>query len=179
MPPIQKQRNESALSAVNVLYFLIAFRICNALLIRTFFQPDEYFQSLEPAWDVAFGPSSGAWITWVRRVELELNNKMLRLHDQEWRERLRSSLHPLLFAGVYQATAFLAESLHLETTTRAELLLAAPKVLQGCFAALTDFFIWKLAEKAYGRNSQASHAAVGLSVLAKSVQELTANYSYS
>lgn len=66
MPPTQKQRNESALSAVNVLYFLIAFRICNALLTRTFFQPDEYFQSLEPAWDIAFGPSSGAWITWVR-----------------------------------------------------------------------------------------------------------------
>ncbi|THY67844.1 hypothetical protein D6C97_00578 [Aureobasidium pullulans] len=146
MPPTQKQRNESALSAVDVLYLLIAFRICNALLIRTFFQPDEYFQSLEPAWDIAFGPSSGAWITW------------------EWRERLRSSLHPFLFAGVYQATAFLAVSLHLETTTRAELLLAAPKVLQGCFAALTDFFIWKLAEKAYGRNSQASHAALFLTV---------------
>lgn len=110
---------------------------------------------------------------------MERESKILRTHVQEWRERLRSSLHPFLFAGVYQATAFLAESLHLETTTRAELLLAAPKVLQGCFAALTDFFIWKLAEKAYGRNSQASHAAVGLAVLAKSLQELTANYSYS
>lgn len=54
------------LSGTKVLLFLIAFRICNALLLRTFFQPDEYFQSLEPAWYTAFdGAESGAWITWV------------------------------------------------------------------------------------------------------------------
>ncbi len=50
----------------NVLLFLIAFRILNALTIKTFFQPDEFFQSLEPAWEIAFGAESGAWITWVR-----------------------------------------------------------------------------------------------------------------
>lgn len=52
-------------TAQDVLLFLIAFRILNALSVRTFFQPDEYFQSLEPAWEVAFGSTSGAWITWV------------------------------------------------------------------------------------------------------------------
>ena len=66
MPPTRKQQPKPTWSGASVLYFLLAFRICNALLIRTFFQPDEYFQSLEPAWDIAFGPSSGAWITWVR-----------------------------------------------------------------------------------------------------------------
>jgi phosphatidylinositol glycan class B len=45
---------------------LLAFRIVNALTIKTFFQPDEYFQALEPAWKIAFGADSGAWITWVR-----------------------------------------------------------------------------------------------------------------
>lgn len=45
--------------------FLLAWRITNALCIKTFFQPDEYFQSLEPAWKIAFGAESGAWITWV------------------------------------------------------------------------------------------------------------------
>ncbi len=53
-------------SSQNVLLFLIAFRILNALSIKTFFQPDEYFQSLEPAWEMAFGIDSGAWITWVK-----------------------------------------------------------------------------------------------------------------
>ena len=49
----------------NVLVLLLALRTVNALTLNTFFQPDEYFQSLEPAWQLAFGPSSGAWITWV------------------------------------------------------------------------------------------------------------------
>lgn len=52
-------------SAQDVLLFLVAFRILNALTVRTFFQPDEYFQSLEPAWRMVFGEESGAWITWV------------------------------------------------------------------------------------------------------------------
>ncbi len=50
----------------DVLLFLIAFRILNAFCVKTFFQPDEFFQSLEPAWEIAFGVESGAWITWVR-----------------------------------------------------------------------------------------------------------------
>jgi phosphatidylinositol glycan class B len=49
----------------DIWMLLFAFRIINALLVRTFFQPDEYFQSLEPAWQMAFGPGSGAWITWA------------------------------------------------------------------------------------------------------------------
>jgi hypothetical protein len=49
----------------NILLFLIAFRLVNAFAVRTFFQPDEYFQSLEPAWQIAFGQGQGAWVTWV------------------------------------------------------------------------------------------------------------------
>lgn len=48
-----------------LLLLLLALRLLNALLLHTFFQPDEFFQSLEPAWQLAFGPDSGAWITWV------------------------------------------------------------------------------------------------------------------
>src|ERR1041384_6617695 len=53
---------------------LVAFRIVNALAVQTFFQPDEYFQALEPGWRVAFGSGGsqiaggsvdGPWITWV------------------------------------------------------------------------------------------------------------------
>ena len=61
----QSQRANAATSSRDILVFLVAFRILNALCIKTFFQPDEYFQSLEPAWRIAFGPDSGAWITWV------------------------------------------------------------------------------------------------------------------
>ena len=52
---------------------LLVLRVINAVSIWTFFQPDEYFQSLEPAWQIAFGQDSGAWITWVRpRVILQV-----------------------------------------------------------------------------------------------------------
>lgn len=60
-------RKSTAISR-DILLFLIAFRILNALSIKTFFQPDEYFQSLEPAWQMAFGLNSGSWITWVRQI---------------------------------------------------------------------------------------------------------------
>lgn len=43
----------------------LCVRIINAFCIATFFQPDEYYQALEPAWRMAFGSQSGAWITWV------------------------------------------------------------------------------------------------------------------
>ena len=54
----------------DIWMFLFALRIINALCVRTFFQPDEHFQSLEPAWQMAFGPDSGAWITWVCTILL-------------------------------------------------------------------------------------------------------------
>lgn len=49
----------------DILAFFLTFRLINALCVRTFFQPDEYFQALEPAWDMAFKGGSGAWLTWV------------------------------------------------------------------------------------------------------------------
>jgi len=126
---------------------LVAFRLANALSIRTFFQPDEYFQALEPAWEVAFGPNSGAWITW------------------EWRERLRSSVHPLLFSSAYKTADWLAQLLDMSEESRAELLSAAPKTLQALIAAIGDFFTWKLAGEVYGRRSKVTNVALALTVV--------------
>lgn len=63
--PSQSRRFRSP-TGQNVLLLLIGFRLLNALTVQTFFQPDEYFQALEPAWRLAFGKDAGAWITWVR-----------------------------------------------------------------------------------------------------------------
>lgn len=61
---------EQAREALAVIF---AVRFVNALCVRTFFQPDEYFQVLEPAWQLVFGNNSGAWSTWVRiRYPVEL-----------------------------------------------------------------------------------------------------------
>ena len=121
---------------------LLALRIANALSLRTFFQPDEFFQSLEVAVDLAYGSGSNAYITW------------------EWKKRLRSSLHPFIFAAVYRGTLKVASTCGLSLSTMAELLLLAPKVTQALFAALLDWHTWKLAEKAYGRGSRTAFGAV-------------------
>ncbi|KAI9767564.1 MAG: hypothetical protein M1840_005601 [Geoglossum simile] len=128
------------LSSQNVLLFIVALRIVNALSMQTFFQPDEYFQSLEPAWQIVFGEESGAWITW------------------EWKHRLRSSIHPAAFAAVYCISSNLASLLGLSTWARAELLLAAPKVAQAVIAALGDYYTWKLGERVYGQGSRTAWA---------------------
>ncbi|KAI4166845.1 MAG: hypothetical protein LQ348_007753, partial [Seirophora lacunosa] len=132
---------KDAATSQDLLLFMIAFRILNALSIRTFFQPDEYFQSLEPAWQIAFGPDSGAWITW------------------EWKNQLRSAIHPALFAGVYWSCARILELFRMSPWAYEELLIAAPKVTQAVIAALGDYYTWKLAERIYGRGSNEAWAA--------------------
>ncbi|KAL4893864.1 Alg9-like mannosyltransferase family-domain-containing protein [Aspergillus ambiguus] len=129
------------------LLLLLALRLLNALSLHTFFQPDEFFQSLEPAYQLAFGDNQGAWITW------------------EWRHHLRSSLHPLLFSGVYAVADLLARLLHLSSAVRADLLVAAPKTTQALIAAIADFYTWKLARRVYGRNSHEATAVLALTVL--------------
>lgn len=62
-----------SLRSGHVLLGLVALRLVNAICTgHTFFQPDEYFQALEPAWNLAFGPDSGAWLTWVCVLSLAL-----------------------------------------------------------------------------------------------------------
>ncbi|MCJ1339081.1 glycosylphosphatidylinositol anchor biosynthesis [Bachmanniomyces sp. S44760] len=137
---------ESA-TAQDIFLFLIALRILNALSIRTYFQPDEYFQSLEPAWRMAFGGGSGAWITW------------------EWRHDLRSAIHPTIFAAIYKICAGLSSLLRLSTSSKAEVLLVAPKVTQALFAATGDYYTWRFGQKIYGSESNEAWAALALTVL--------------
>ncbi|KAF2709283.1 glycosyltransferase family 22 protein [Pleomassaria siparia CBS 279.74] len=133
-------------TTLTVVAIVLAVRIVNALTLRTFFQPDEFFQSLEPAWQLAFGPASNAWITW------------------EWRSQLRSSLHPAIFATVYQVAAKVAALSLLSPPAEAALLIAAPKVVQAVFAALLDCYTWKLAEKVYSRPSRTAFTSLALSL---------------
>lgn len=126
---------------------LLALRIINALTVNTFFQPDEYYQSLEPALVSAFGPNVNAWITW------------------EWREGLRSSLHPLLFASVYRFVDNASSAFSLNTEFQADLLVAAPKVVQGIFAALTDVYTYRLACDLYEPGASEALAALALTVV--------------
>jgi GPI mannosyltransferase 3 len=151
-------------TVLDIFLFLVAFRILNALTIRTFFQPDEYFQSLEPAWQMVFGKNSGAWITWVSAAGGVPVNWLLTAL-QEWKNQLRSAIHPSIFAAVYWASDALAQVLRLSAPTRDDLLVTAPKIVQAAFAGLSDFYTWKLAERIYGQDSNEAWAALLLTVL--------------
>ncbi|KAH6672869.1 glycosyltransferase family 22 protein [Halenospora varia] len=126
--------------------FLIILRCINAVCVRTFFQPDEYFQSLEPAWQMAFGTDSGAWITW------------------EWQYQLRSSLHPALFAGIYYVANKSMTFVSIFPQVRAMALSILPNIVQAFFAGASDYYTWQLAERIYGQESNAGWAALLMTV---------------
>ncbi|KAA1120688.1 glycosylphosphatidylinositol anchor biosynthesis [Puccinia graminis f. sp. tritici] len=100
------------------------FRLLNALLCRTYFQPDEYYQSLEIAHRLVFGYGYQSW---------------------EWRPLpdgstggIRSPLHPFLFVPLY----WLLRILRLDHT---RLIIILPKVLQAGIATVTDLATYSLA----------------------------------
>lgn len=84
--------------------------------------------------------------------------------NQEWRNHLRSALHPALFAVAYKAADVLASSLQLSPSIRADILLAAPKIIQACIAALGDYYTYKLAKHVYGKESQAAWITLLLTI---------------
>ncbi|KAG5980698.1 glycosylphosphatidylinositol anchor biosynthesis [Claviceps digitariae] len=127
---------------------LIIIRLINAWWVNTFFQPDEFFQSLEPAWQLAFGPNSGAWLTWEQR--------------QEWHHQLRSSLHPVLFSAGYLIADCMSKLLPMGNMLRAAIVVGSPKVLQAICAGLCDWYTWQLAVNIFGPNSNTSFFALFL-----------------
>lgn len=103
------------------MIWIIAFRILNSLLVRSYFSPDEYWQSLEVAHKLVFGYGELTW---------------------EWDEKaLRSVIHPGIFACFYW--------LLYQTGTDTPWLVAyGPRVLQGLLLAVSDYFIYKSSGKA-------------------------------
>ncbi|KAK0753063.1 Alg9-like mannosyltransferase family-domain-containing protein [Schizothecium vesticola] len=147
-PPPRKLHPEVIAAQIkDILSALLVFRFINALCVRTFFQPDEYFQALEPAWSMAFDSESGAWLTW------------------EWQHQLRSSLHPAIFGAAYKAVYTLMAWLEFYEPFRAFILVPLPKIIQSVFAALGDFYTWRLATEIYGIDSNVPWAALWMTVL--------------
>lgn len=113
---------------------LFVTRVFNAFTVITFFQPDEFFQCLEVAHFLVFG--YGYW-TW------------------EWREALRSSIHPLIYALGYKSVLLVSsEEVAID---------AAPKIIGALIAALADYYVYKFA-KNYWQNDQKAKFALILSV---------------
>ncbi|KAK3494794.1 Alg9-like mannosyltransferase family-domain-containing protein [Neurospora hispaniola] len=145
-PATRPHRHVVSAQVYDVLTLLFVFRFINALILRTFFQPDEYFQALEPAWNMAFGDQSGAWLTW------------------EWQHQLRSSLHPAIFGLAYKAAHWILSALF-PPAFEMFVLEALPKLVQSVFAALCDFYTWQLATSIFGDESNVPWTALWMTVL--------------
>jgi GPI mannosyltransferase 3 len=128
----------------------LAMRTVIALVTRTFFQPDEYFQALEPAHVFVFGYGDLTW---------------------EWTSKppIRSPLYPVLNVPIY----WLLKILCLDETfllvrfcillcrcCTHERKIAAPKMLHGLLAAGTDIWVRELSEKTLGQRYV--HATVSM-----------------
>ncbi|KAF3323123.1 hypothetical protein FCM35_KLT13112 [Carex littledalei] len=96
----------------------LVIRAINGVMVQTYFNPDEHWQSLEVAHHLTFGYGHLTW---------------------EWKEGIRSYLHPLIFALLYKILAFL----HLDTSL---VMSKAPRILQSIFASIGDVYLYKLSK---------------------------------
>ncbi|CAL1376987.1 unnamed protein product [Linum trigynum] len=121
----KRSREPTSLSSPTdstIFLLCLAFRIVNSLLIQTYFNPDEHWQSLEVAHRLVFGYGHLTW---------------------EWRKGIRGYLHPLIFAGLYKVLAFLG----IDTPW---LMVKSPRLLQALFSAVGDLYCYKFSSVIFG-----------------------------
>ncbi|KAJ3190186.1 hypothetical protein HDU85_000477 [Gaertneriomyces sp. JEL0708] len=104
---------------------LLLFRMLNALTIRTYYDPDEFWQSLEVAHRYAFGYG---YLTW------------------EWKEKIRGFAHPAIFAVVFKI-------LRLTGLDTGQYVVLIPRLVQALFAAFADLYTYRLAHKLHGAST--------------------------
>ncbi|GAA5891479.1 hypothetical protein JCM6882_004485 [Rhodosporidiobolus microsporus] len=156
----------SSLTPLTVLALALLVRLTAALLSRAFFQPDEYWQNLEPAYRWVFSSSSssssgsafplargpGTGETWEWRSSTKGPSEergwwtweVLRtLLKEGGYGGIRSPLSVLPTAGVYWLLREVGWA-------NSQTLVLVPRLLQGCFAASTDLALFLLARRVLG-----------------------------
>ena len=115
---IEKQKTQyESLPKPLVIQYLILLRLINAFTVNTFFQPDEYFQSLEPAHQFAFGYGDLTW---------------------EWIDQLRSFNYPFMFYLSFK----LSDLLGFGDVG----VLLIPKIFQGVVSAISEFYLFTFSQ---------------------------------
>ena len=123
-PPFQSITS-ALLSCLPLYLLLLCFRCCNSLLVRSYFNPDEPWQSLEVAYSLVFPPYGHR--TW------------------EWRQpaRIRGWLHPLFFSLYF----LLLRAAGLDTAWS---LSYGARLWQALLVAAGDVFYYRLAQRMLG-----------------------------
>ncbi|KAG2020047.1 GPI mannosyltransferase 3 [Coprinopsis cinerea AmutBmut pab1-1] len=119
------------------IFYVVTFRIALALLTRTYFQADEYFQALEPAHQAVFGYGHLTW---------------------EWTTTrpIRSIIYPAVYVPAY----WLLKVTGLDRFDA--LLIALPKIVHGALSAGTDLGIVGLARAVLGNDYVSTAALLSL-----------------
>ncbi|KAL2338580.1 hypothetical protein Fmac_013026 [Flemingia macrophylla] len=120
--PIPSKSDSDQSSHKQVLAFCMAFRMLNSVLVQTYFNPDEHWQGPEVAHRIAFGYGHLTW---------------------EWKQGIRSYLHPFIFVPLYRFLALL----RFDTPW---LMTRAPRLLQSVFSAVGDLYLYKLSAVLFG-----------------------------
>ncbi|GAA5825897.1 hypothetical protein JCM11251_000044 [Rhodosporidiobolus azoricus] len=150
------------LSPLRVLLIALALRLLAALLSTAFFQPDEYWQNLEPAYHLVFSHHSpshttyssvGTGRTWEWRTAPDAPllggegwaswEVLDRLVKEGGFGGIRSPLSVLPTAGVYSGLKQL-------NWVNPQTLFLAPRLVQALFAASTDLALFLLARRVLG-----------------------------
>lgn len=143
-----------------LFWFLIAFRVINALTLRTFFQPDEHYQTTEIAHRLVFGYGFKSW-EWSNSnaATAASHTSYLAAAARNLLDGpVRSILHPLLFVPGYAA-------LRLMRLDQTRLLVVFPRLQQALVAAIGDVYTFRLAYRVGGQKVAWLATLVGLSNL--------------
>ncbi len=137
---------------------IVLYRVANALIINTQFDPDEYWQTLEPAYCLAFSTEHNCAFTWewTRRMETEPNTDFVfgadKTHLRWIEEALQGPVRSFVPILPIYFLYILLKSIHFDTTwmvAKAPLLLNALIV-----AAPTDFAVYYISQFAFGTENE-------------------------
>lgn len=104
-------------------YIIGLIRLILSLSIRSYFSPDEYWQSLEVAHNLVFGYGHLTW---------------------EWQDsKLRSIIHPLMFAWIY----YLLQITGLDSSWAVAYI---PRLFQASCLFISDYFLYKAVSISHG-----------------------------
>ena len=103
-------------SQKRVFALCLAFRMVNSVLVQTYFNPDEHWQGPEIAHRIAFGYRSIPFpFPFYMFVSSSIPRKRWSVRyghlTWEWKQGIRSYLHPIIFVPLYRLLALL----HLDT----------------------------------------------------------------
>ncbi|TKY86526.1 hypothetical protein EX895_004675 [Sporisorium graminicola] len=148
----------SEVNLQSLFCFLFAFRLINALLTRTFFQPDEHYQTTEIAHRIVFGYGFKSWEWSSASTSSSDASYLTAAVNNLLNGPVRSILHPLLFAPGYALLKWTA----LDKTYA---LVLFPRLQQALVAAIGDFYTFRLAHRIGGPTVAWCATLIGLSNL--------------